>query len=514
MPNLPQLYRQNKEHILFALFIWAVLLMCTGYCFGDGDQIEILPLVKKLHQTELYKNDLFITENTGNVFNERFAIVHLLSLFYPYLEISCLLLHLLCTVALVLAFVKINESLISKRGLNYLAVFAGLILLLNHSPGSTGFTPPLLDASTIAYPLAAWAVLMATRKQYYWVAVLLLLATFFYPLAGFCIGILVWGSVFIQLYLDKNKTESSKIIIPAILFLVPAIIYIFILGRDNTGVLSSEQYYNIFFRLRDPHHILPQAFSVIDLFILAVLMWFGIKYFRRQSAFFYYFLLLQLVGFILYVIAVMGFHSVTIGNSHWFSTSAWAAMFCVMALFAYADKKVSSDWNTMHVRWLFGTVFSVTGIIILFMPGRFPFHKPCEFNRGIYQNEEILLAETIRESDLNGTFILPFRMTAFKYYAEQSSYVDFKACAGNKKFIKTWYERIHRAYGLDGNSIAGFSMADKADNYYEHMPDDSLKLMANDGLNYMITMQEQHSKYLKPEMHYKDYFVYKLQPDR
>lgn len=78
------------------------------------------------------------------------------------------------------------------------------------------------------------------------------------------------------------------------------------------------------------------------------------------------------------------------------------------------------------------------------------------------QNAKIL-------SNQNEVFLVPPDFTAFKYYAERSTYVDWKALPHNGVCLGDWWQRISKVYGISLDDRGGLNSIYLKANDHSHL---------------------------------------------
>src|SRR6185295_5398829 len=83
----------SLNSVLFAVFMWLVLIARYGYVFGADDQVELLPYILFLKNHALYPHDFFIQGLSSVVPNERTIVAYLLLPLASCLQVTCFVLH-------------------------------------------------------------------------------------------------------------------------------------------------------------------------------------------------------------------------------------------------------------------------------------------------------------------------------------------------------------------------------------------------------------------------------------
>jgi hypothetical protein len=129
-----------------------------------------------------------------------------------------------------------------------------------------------------------------------------------------------------------------------------------------------------------------------------------------------------------------------------------------------------------------------------------------------YVEHEVSLCKKIKDiTPQDAVFVQPFEMTALKFHAQRSSYVEFKAIAKNQRDLKKWYERIQEVFGLDYHvDSGGFFMQSKANEHLDHLTSSDINRLKTEGVTHMICYTASYAQEHKLILAENGYFVYKL----
>ena len=481
--------KKHFAEISVAFAFWALLIIRFGYAFGTGDQAEFVPYALQIADHSLYPTDLFIQKLAENPVNERIFFCSALSIFSGNIETVCFIGHLLFTVLMIIGLLKICNLYIRNPIYSYGLIFILLIVWAGKFPGGATMYSNSFLSDAVSHAFGVWGFLYLIRNKLFISSVFLVLATLAHPLVGLFVSILSFGGYFFHISIHKKMLPPVKYFIALLIYLLTAGAYLFLLIPDDAKTLSPNAYFQIFFALRYPHHTLPSHFPAISLVGLIITCFSGLFYFYKREKTIFYFFLIQATGFCLYAIGLEYFHVVEIGLTQWFRSSMWTYFLGLIALAAMAEKVITIKWKPSLIWYLGGSAFAAISLLILFIkPEIFPLHNnPYEIGKHKYTNPEIVVSEKIGQLNLAGTYILPFNFNAFKYYARQSSYADYKTIPRKNANLGEWYRRMHLMYDLDtAHHLYGFEAEEQAKHFYRHLPDDRISQLKAEGVNYML----------------------------
>ncbi|MBL0309401.1 MAG: hypothetical protein IPP77_06945 [Bacteroidetes bacterium] len=501
--------------ILFALLVWSLLILRFGYRFGTGDQVEVLPYTLWLQDSSLYPHDFVIQALASSVPNERTAIAYLLLPFVNHLEVACLIFHCLFTVILILGLMKLAEMFIQNKYFAWLSIPAALIVFNDFALGNLELYNHCLQASLIAVAIIGWAILYFFQGKYLHFISLMSIASIMHGLEGLDV-MLVLGIILLILIYQK-KISLSKFFLLCGIYLGTAGIYLlalFFAKQGNTDI-SNTELFEILFRFRHPHHFIFLSFPKFKMVVFFLLTLFSMWYFRNRSPILFRFMLIGFIGILLYAISVDGFQNIFIANFQLYRITTWMKFFGVVAVVAWIERFVSFV-SLSHLFVSFGKSFlliSITDcwIVILSFNQMLPYKVPFELFSLKENNEMISICQEIKNvTPKDALFIQPFDNSELKYYAERSSYVEFKANVHDKKYVREWYKRIQLVYGLDiEDSQKGFGLKKIADDNFA-LDSDRLKALKLEGVTHMLVEKGYHPPIGELIVSNNSYAVYQL----
>lgn len=506
----------SSSQILFAVFCWSLLILRFGYRFGTGDQVELLPYTLFLQNPHLYPHDFFIQGLHASVPNERTVMATLLLPFANHLEIVCFLLQCLCTVALVLGLQKLSLRFITNKYLVWLAILIALIPLNDFTLGNVELYSECFQASGLAIAIVVWALNYYLDKKYARASFFMSVATFIQLLEGLDTMLLL-SSVLLIATVRKEVSFKTFFAFIGIYGCTAGVYLMFILLKKSLQAdVTDSELFAILFQFRHPHHFIFSSFSKVKVIVFAVLSLVALFYFYNKSKSVFRFITVGLAGVVVYVVAVDVFQFIPIANFQFYKVTVWIKFLGVVALLSLADKyfsvameKLASVLNES----LFLTVSAVfCWIVVLFFADYLPYQVPSQIFRFKEKDEMVSICTDIKvvvPSD--AVFIQPFDNTELKFYAQRSSYVEFKANVRNKLFVRQWAERIEDVFGVNpSNAVRGFELKQQADNYFYSLTSERLELLKQKGVTHLLTIIKMKPATGKLILHNSSYAVYQL----
>ncbi len=486
----------SYSQIWFAVLLWSLLVLRFGYRFGTGDQVELLPYTLYFHDSSLYLNDFFIQGLNASVPNERTIMAHLLLPFANHIEVFCFCFHFLSVIILILGLEKLARRFIRNDYFAWLAVFLTLIPLNDFTLGNVDLYSECFQASVLAVALIVWVIVFFLDRKYLFASTLLSLATFIQLLEGLDVMIVLSTILFIAAI---RKEVSWKIFFSFIsVYALTAGIYLvlILIQKSNSSSISNQELFKILFEFRHPHHFIIAAFPKVKMVVFFFLASVAVAFFSIRSRVLFQFALIGLIGIVLYAFAVDGLHNVFVGNFQFYKVTQWMKFMGVVACVGILEEVLN-----IQKEWLSNCKFQKVGlvmvsllcwIIILNFNEYLPYKVPFQIF-GLKQKDEMIsICEKIKDTTAKeSVFIQPFDNTEMKYYAQRSSYVEFKANVRNRAFVRQWYNRVKEVFGVDASmQVQGFALQKKADENYFHLSPVTILGLKEKGVTHLLTRKE------------------------
>jgi len=220
----------------------------------------------------------------------------------------------------------------------------------------------------------------------------------------------------------------------------------------------------------------------------------SILFFPMRSKKMFQFILIGLAGIIVYAFAVDGLHNIFIGNFQFYKVTQWMKFLGVVAVFGFAEQFLGSVslLRTSVEKSVLISLSILSWVIILNFSNLLPYKVPFQLFGLKAQDDMISICEKIKEvTPRDAVFIQPFENTELKYYAQRSSYVEFKANVRNKIFVKEWAKRVEEVFSINPQmDLKGFSLQQVADAYFYHSSKERLGLLKTKGVTHVLTKKE------------------------
>ncbi len=486
-----------KRHLLsifFAVFCWSLLILRFGYRYGTGDQVELLPYTLFLQNQSLYVNDFFIQGLHATVPNERTVMAHLLLPFTSHLEVFCFLFQFLCTVSLVLGLEQLALRFVKNRYAAWLCILIALIPLNDFTLGNVELYSECLQASGLAVAIVVWALNFFLDRNYLLTAAFMSMATFIQLLDG--LDTMLVLSVVLLIFTLRKQVSIGVFLKFNVIFGVTAGLYLLVIlvKKSSHSAISDTELFNILFQFRHPHHFLFASFSIVKVAVFILLSVIGVCYFSKKSTPVFLFISLGLAGVLMYAVSVDVFHSVTIVNFQFYKVTTWIKYFGVVAVVAKTeelvfDKQPKIILGSLEAPFLLGGT-TLSWLTVLFFRSYLPYSVPNQLFSFKQKDDAIEICERIKQTTLpSAVFIQPFNSTELKFFAQRSSYVEFKANVRNKLFVKQWEERIQQVFGVNSNMpLKGFALSQQADSFYYSLSVEQLNDLKSTGVTHLLTL--------------------------
>lgn len=514
--------RSLVTSLLFGLFTWALLILRFGYTYGTGDQIEILPYVIYLYNPHMYPSDFFLRGLNAGFPNERTVVANLFKPFVNHFEIFCFVIHCLTTVILVWGMEVLARRFISNKYLAWLAVLFTLIPFYNLSLGMVDTYSTGVQASSISTCIVIWGINFFLDRRYIATAVIISVATIIHALEGLDVmmvlsAVLLWEVV-------RKRASIRTMVSYVVIFSFTAGIYLVLMlkaksvtGNQWAGLYSSpDEFFNIMFRFRHPHHYIFSSFRVWNVLLYTILTLIALHFFRTRSRQVFAFVLISTIGIAFYAVCTDVFQLVFVANFQFYKLTQWVKLLGFVALFGYAGIYIGGlqFWrpgkNTERALLLAGTLTCF--IVIAFFRQQLPYKVAYQIGNWKYDNEVIRLCEEVKtHTPLNALFIHPMEITEVKFFAQRGSYVEFKANVKHYLFVAEWYRRLQEVYGMDYHgSVAGFNLQQQADEYFTNLSGEQLNRLKAEGVTHVLTYKQTPPAIGTKVLESNTYAVYQL----
>lgn len=478
--------------LLFAVFMWALLILRFGYRFGTGDQVELLPYTLFLNNTALYPYDFFIQGLHAAVPNERTIAAHLLLPFVNSLEVACLLLHFVTTILLVTGLEKIGSHITKNVLPVRAAVFLALIPLNDYGLGNVELYSDCFQASALSISILAWAIHFLLARSFFLSGILISTATLIHVLEGLdimivCSGVLLAGCL-------SGRYSFKQLLSFLLPFILTALPYLFLVlkAKQAPGANDAEMF-EITFLFRHPHHFIFSTFSALKKAVFFSVTAAALFYLYKKQSVLFLFVLISTLLLAGYIVATDVFHFVPVANFQLYKVTPWVKYLGVLSLVLLLPFSLPSI-SIKSENFVFASGAVAAMVVVFFYNSYLPYSVPFELFSMKEQSPLIRICEEVKKkTPADAVFVVPFDNTGFKFYAQRSAYVEFKANVRHRSFVKEWMKRITLVYGVTThNAQRGFALQDVADRFYFY-PNNAkwLRELKTAGVTHVLTKRNQ-----------------------
>ncbi len=509
-----------KPSLLFAICAWSLLILRFGYRYGTGDQVELLPYTLFLHDASLYPHDFFLHGLNASIPNERTVMAYLLLPFVNHLEIFCFIFQFITTIALVMGLERLAAKFIQNKYLVWTAVLTALIPLNDFALGNAEVYSECLQASGVATALIVWALNWFLEKKFIRASVLISVASFIQLLEGLDV-MMVLSAILLIAALKKEITGKTFITFISIFAFTAGLYLVWIFAvksgeqSPDCRPLGNADLFKVLFEFRHPHHFIISQFPKLKMLVFFGLTAFGLAFYSKRSATILRFFGVCILGILIYAVATDVFHFIFIANFQFYKVTQWMKFLGVVAAIGLLEPRlvsiyILSDWRFDKAALVMAAVLS--WVIILGFGSSLPYHVPYQIF-GLKEKEDMInICEQIqKETPKDAVFIQPFDNSELKFYAQRSSFIEFKANVRHKCFVGEWYRRVQMVFDVSAaDGAKGFALQQKADEHYYTLTLHELAILQQEGVTHMLVKKDQHPHAGSLILSNNTYAVYKL----
>ncbi len=494
----------QRVYLVMAVLLYAIVLLYQGYIYGSGDQTQILPCLYAQDHPEYYKGDHYVRAYLQAGVNER-TVFHFILRHLGYSAPWMIWIwHAVCSIALILAWLRIAAYGLKTKIFQFLGVAAVLIIGFHTSTGGNELYYNSVVPSLVAKAIGSWALFFWLEGKYrHWITGLII-ATFLQPL----VGLQLYMLTMLALLLSRLVEKAPSIIPWRSLFAYIAVVlpWIFLLRINNGSQTDPEGFMEIMaFRLS--HHFYPSAFGWFHLAVLGIMVLIAIRFYHHRLR---WFMLLIVFGCVVYTIGVEFLNQPTILYSQWFKTTIWLEAFAFLAVSVRFEK-----WLIRFERfdkfWYAAPVFLLLLVGTYRLSGWFGSSPQCMLPFSEVQSAEVDISLKAKDvTDIDAVFIVPVEFSAFRWYAKRSLYIDYKALFHKEEFLKSWYNRIGDIYAFSSKEKAsGFELSSFSRELLAHPEQESIAYWKNIGITHIVSTNPDIED-LEKLAENDDFAVYKL----
>ncbi len=511
---------KSTIHPLKLLIALLACYLCVvarwGYEYGRNDAMQTQAYAKLLNDADLYPLDNYLQGIHAKVPNERFAFSYLLSLSGDYLELMCMLMHVLVTVLQFLLWYKIGKMFIKTDYLVWLAILVIFVPLYGINLGGNELYYNSFFVSSLVKLIGLFGIFQLLKKRYVTALLIFGLATLLQPVIGVQLFVTCAGVLFIGRILDVVKISWGRFFSAVFLFIITGGLWVIFLKFffEDKGI-SNAQFFEILFEFRSPHHYLPSQFGLYNYLIIIPLLIFGTVFFLVREVKIGLFFVMSWIGMGVCVLLVEGFSEVNVASLQWFKMTIWMKAFTVLAVFAMLEKSLPFLQEKILQQLAFPVLAAVgAGVlyVLIFAHSLLFWDVPFDYGNQYFDDPEVNIGYLAKQKTSQGAlFLHPINFTTLKVYGERSSMVDYKVLVHRKVAMADWYTRIQDVYGVDVNSRkVGLELFDLADENFKKMNEaDIKKLQTKYGITHLLTFKDHYLDFPQVANNeaYKIYFL-------
>lgn len=443
-----------------------IFLLWKGIVFNTADQGEHLSLVYKALDPSLYAHDFYV-DAAWNNFTIRFYYVHLVSWLAKWLTVEWAVNILLFTAltSSVLAWIRIARWISEDKVTGYIAPFLIFFIFYGWTIGGNAIQYNLLICSTLAKAIAPWALYLALRNRWLPAGIMLGISGLFQILVALQLA-LVLGAYLLLKFRWKSLAGFA---IMFTLFAAPMLFPILYRQFAPDVVSNNALYYDVLYKIRNPHHYLPSLFPLSH-YLKAVLLWLlafvSGKYFieNQQVKQILRWIGIIAAGLLVYSMLLEFFQVQAIGKLQFFKTTIWAAAFSAIIVSIVVENALVK-YTARFPASVSGILFALIWLIV----AHYKNDTPLGFDHRTDRQKELTevhlwIAQNTPKDALFATFA---SNESFICEAKRSQFVAWNPIIHEPWFIIEWYYRFRELYKdpFDGNDYLNtLQQADKAFN--------------------------------------------------
>ena len=446
----------------YAFFVAALFLFLKGYQFNTDDQAEHLPQIYQLLDPALYPNDYYVND-ANSVFTvrhyyEQFALIVAKTVGLERGLFACTFLSIML---MAFSFAKIAERLFNNRWATLLAPLLALIVFYGFTIGAVSVMYASFISSTAAKGLAAFALWQFLKRKAFVAGVFLGIATLFQPLVGLQLFLVL--TAFLML-MDRNWSRLGTFCLTYVSIAAFMLVPVFYIQATAKLTVDADWFYSVFYRFRNHLHYYPIIFPLRSYIKFTTLIVFGLASYAytkpRDRKFYPTFILLNLLGLVIYSVGLEVFDIYVLGKTQWFKMTVWMQAFSAIMVAGALGELVSTISVAPILRKVTLSVSVTLGVLLLlgitnstYLPKKYK-HKYMVGNRSLTDLERMHL--WISEQTPKDVVILaPPNNNGFSCQAKRSMPSHWQAIMHQSFFIITWYEDFAEIYGVSLENLKG-----------------------------------------------------------
>lgn len=474
--------REHAPLLLTALLLYGAALIYQGYTYGTGDQSQIMPVLLAQDQPGLYPHDHYVQSYLNAGVNER-TIFHIL---WRYLGYGnpwiTFILHATAGIGLLLAWLRICDLFLQRSFYRALVTGTIVTLAVHVSLGGNELYYNSFIPSLAAKAVASWGLYYWLRSRFTLWGVLLLIAGLLQPLVGLQLFLITLVAELVSTF--RRKAWTSFPWKPAAVYIGVTAPWIILLALGN-GAGGDDRAFMEIMSFRLSHHFFPGTWPLTAFALTIILAAWSISAFPDKLK---YFLVAIVAGCLLYMVILAKFDHPVVLYTQWFKTTIWLEAFGLIAIARTAERLTYYYKFFRHAGMLVPVLF--VGLAGLYRHNQAPEQRPAYMFPWVStEDAEVRISRRAAErTPADAVFVVPYSFTAFRWYAQRSLYVDYKAMLHQQPFLGEWYARIQVIYQYGKTEQeAGFGFANFADAVLDEPAYETLVLWHKLGITHFIS---------------------------
>lgn len=458
MRSVQSYFLNNIKQLGIAVLAYIFMLLCLGYHFGDGDQVEVIPLVMHALQDELFSGDFFVQQYLvhGHGVRDGMVRLSLLGSRVFSLEIWYGLLHIVASLILILGCLQILQFFTKDRAILLFTIGSVLGLMYGFNLGGNELYYPQTLPSLMAKSMLVWSVFWWLRGKI-WLWILFAMAGGYFQaiaatqIVALCLGasVLLYGLKVWHWYRNRKSGQRPGIHWNNVMITITCLAVIIFINSDQVMAVGSAPEVGSFYELllwRVPHHFDPSVFGIRNylLVIPGCLAGMYVLYHRHRQLF--CFCALSFIGCLVYGLTYRWWPEILL--SQWFKTTIWVKFFSFsalsIALLTVLSQKLKKI-NKINVKAALLTLMLIAGIVKGPLTGA---QYDLPMTSSAIDDEEAIAVLARRLTPPEAVFLIPPGNTSFKNASFRGCYVDYKSTVFDPAVLTEWHLRIHRVYGV------------------------------------------------------------------
>ncbi len=503
--------RSIREELITVLILYIMLMAFFGYRFGDEDMMESLSYANYLLDPSLYPHDLYIQAVTTSNWNERFIFATLLSWGGENPAWYCYLIHLISSCAFIWASLLIAKKYLSNKFLQivFLLIFLFAAYYINLGENEAWYN--YLMPSHLAKSFAIWAIYLFLSRRENYAFLFLIPATFCHPIVGAQLALLfalVQVAAWIRDPQNRWHTIGGIMAYGLTAGLWVMIIFYHHLVADQT--VSDAVFYEIM-ETRLAHHWFPSYYPLKHWIILVPIMVYAAYFWRNVEHRLFEIYLYCGIGMVIYLIGIEYLEITQLLSLQWFKTTVWLKPLSILALCIWLEQRGVLDAFTdrpANLALIIGGSLAITQFAWQFPAGPKHYHFP--FSQ--YESDEIHLANILRRELANDAVLLvPPHLTATRYYAKRSLYIDYKSNIHSRSYMAEAARRREDVYGMKlAWRQSGKNMVAEGRQYFHQLSDAQISAFKKEGVTHYVQEKKYGRRDLRAVVENQSFIVYEL----